>query len=98
MVSSPLQNGVAMRHDGVVIHHQEEEGEDHDQDYDDWTGFGKARVACGVLRRTGQGGQEADAQAWLGAGVFREPGAVSGGDGGLRGVPLLGSGAGSAGF
>jgi hypothetical protein len=26
-----------------------EGGEDHEQDYDDWTGFGKECVSCGRL-------------------------------------------------
>jgi transposase len=45
-------------------------GEDHEQDYDDWVGFGKECVSCGVLRRAGQGGQKEPAEAVPGIGLF----------------------------
>jgi hypothetical protein len=49
MVSSPFFTGVVMRHDGDVVSNHQKEGEDHEQDYNDWAGFGKRCVSCGVL-------------------------------------------------
>ena len=58
-------------------------GEDHEQDYDDWTGFGKKCVSCSVLRRAWQGGQEENAEAIPGIGIFCKPAPMSGGNGGV---------------
>jgi hypothetical protein len=46
MVSPVFINGVAMRQDGVVITIGKKE-KTMSQDYEDWTGFGKARAGWG---------------------------------------------------
>jgi len=38
-----------MRHDRDVNYYQRKEGKDHEQDYDNWAGFGKECISCQAI-------------------------------------------------
>jgi hypothetical protein len=62
-------------------------GEEHEQDYDHWAGFGKKCISCSVLGQAWKGGQEENPEAIPGTEVFCQPASMPSGHGGMRQRP-----------